>query len=72
MELGTTEGVKQGVAAGLGISILSEHVIRTDLAAGLICVVPLAGMSLERNLYIVRHKDRYLSDAGQVFINLLE
>lgn len=72
MELGTTEGVKQGVAAGLGISILSEHVIRNDLAAGLIAAVPLAGISLERSLYIVRHKDRYLSDAGQAFLDLLE
>ena len=72
MEMGTTEGVKQGIAAGLGISILSEHVIRTDLTAERIAVVPLRGVDLKRTLYIVRHKDRSLSEAGKAFLKLLK
>ncbi len=72
MELGTTEGVKHGVAAGLGVAILSEHVVRADLVSGLIDSVPLEGIDLRRDLYLVRHKDRYLSEAAQAFLNLLE
>jgi len=70
MELGTTEGVKQGVAVNLGISILSEHVVRNELSSGAIVTVPLDGADLERELYLVRRKDRYLSEAAQAFLEL--
>lgn len=72
MEFGTTEGIKQAVAANLGISILSRHVVFKELASGAIKTIPLKGMDLKRNLYLVRRKDRYLSEAAQAFLNLFE
>jgi DNA-binding transcriptional LysR family regulator len=69
LELGTTEGVKQAVAADLGVSILSRHVLACDLSGNAVTTVPLA-MAMERDLFLVRHKDRYLSQAAQAFLSL--
>jgi DNA-binding transcriptional LysR family regulator len=70
MVLGTSEGVMHAVAAGLGVSILSEHMVRKSVAAGVIKAVRLEGIDLKRYLYLVRHKDRYLSEAAQAFLKL--
>jgi DNA-binding transcriptional LysR family regulator len=70
MELGTTEGLKQAVAAGLGMSILASHVLTAELAAGRLAELPLACDGLERELFLVYHKDRYLSQAARAFMAL--
>lgn len=71
MELGTTEGVKQAVTAGLGISILSRHVLERELSSGVVQEVRLAGEWQERELYLVYRRDRYLSEAARAFLALL-
>jgi DNA-binding transcriptional LysR family regulator len=70
MEMGTTEAVKQGVEADLGISIVASHVVSKELASGVIKAIPVAGMELKRDLYLVYHKDKYLSEAARAFIRL--
>ena len=72
MELGTTEGLKQAVAAGLGISILSNHVLAGELASGALLEIPLECDGLKRELFLVYHKDRYLSRAARAFIALFD
>jgi DNA-binding transcriptional LysR family regulator len=71
MELGTTEGVKQAVAAGLGVSILSRHVLDRELSSGAVQEVHLAGEWQERELCVVYRRDRYLSQAARAFLALL-
>ncbi|GFO62069.1 LysR family transcriptional regulator [Geomonas silvestris] len=71
MELGTTEGVKQAVAAGLGISILSRHVLERELATGSVLEIPMVGTWQKRELYLIYRKDRYLSQAARAFLTLL-
>lgn len=71
MEFGNTEAVKKGVLAGLGISILSRHTISTELEAGLIQSVPLEGVRLDRRLYFIHRKEKYLTKAVEAFLNLL-
>ncbi len=71
IELGTSEGVKRAVAANLGIALLSRHLLGHELANGTIKAVPLAGGEPSRDLYLVHHKDRYLSRAAQAFVELL-
>lgn len=72
MELGTTEGLKHAVAAGLGISILSNHVMAGELASGTLLEIPLACEGLKRDLFLVHHKDRDLSETARAFIALFE
>jgi DNA-binding transcriptional LysR family regulator len=68
MEMGTTEGVKKAVEAGLGISIISQHIVQSELAIGTIRSLKLKGADLRRDLYLVYRKDRYLSAAAQEFL----
>lgn len=71
IELGTSEGVKRAVAANMGVALLSRHVLGHELTEGTIVTVALAGGQPTRELYLVHHKDRYLSRAAQVFVELL-
>lgn len=71
VELGTTEAVKKGVMANLGIALLSGHVLAQELAGGELVQVAIADGDLGRDLYLIQHKDRYLSKAAQAFFELL-
>lgn len=71
MELGTTEGVKQAVASGLGVSILSDHALTGEVASGQLLEIPLECEGLTRDMFLVYHKDRYLSRAARAFMGLL-
>lgn len=71
MELGTTEGVKQGVVANIGVAMLSGHVLVGELASGTLKQIPLVGVEQSRSLYLIQHKDRYLSKATQAFVELV-
>jgi DNA-binding transcriptional LysR family regulator len=51
--MGSTEGVKRAVAAGLGVSVLLACAARDELAAGSVVGVPLAGPPLRRRIWAV-------------------
>ena len=57
MALGSTEAVKQAVMAGLGVSIVIESAIRDQADAGLLCALPIAGASVEKELFVVLPDD---------------
>jgi DNA-binding transcriptional LysR family regulator len=63
MELGSTEAVKQAVAAGLGISIVSRFAIQLELALGRLTVLPLADMTIRRQLTRLHLSERPVSRA---------
>lgn len=71
LEMGTTEGVKQAVAANLGIALLSHHVVAGELASGRISEVPMAAGGMNRDFYLLYYRERYLSAAARAFIGLL-
>jgi len=50
-ELGSSEAIKEAIIAGLGVSIISIHAIKRELAAGKLFEVPIAGLKMERNFY---------------------
>ena len=62
-ELGSSEAIKEAILAGLGVSVISIHAIRRELAAGLLFEIPIAGLKMERNFYLIypRHSDFRLS-----------
>lgn len=71
IELGTSEGVKRAVAANMGVALLSRHVLGHELTDGTIKTIPLAGGGPTRDLYLIQHKDCYLSRAARAFVELL-
>ena len=55
--LGSTQAVLSGVEAGLGISFVSALAARRGVHAGTIAIVPVDGLTLERDLYMVYAQD---------------
>ncbi|MFQ5988912.1 MAG: selenium metabolism-associated LysR family transcriptional regulator [Candidatus Methylomirabilales bacterium] len=71
MELGSTEAIKQAVAANLGVSIVSKFAIALEILQSRLAVARLRELDLRRQLYIVHHSGRTLSPAAQEFCSLL-
>jgi DNA-binding transcriptional LysR family regulator len=53
LELGSSAAVRSAVAAGAGPALISELVVATELAAGVLTTVPTTGMDLRRELRAV-------------------
>ncbi|MBX0329557.1 LysR family transcriptional regulator [Oscillochloris sp. ZM17-4] len=72
MELGSTEAVKQAVAAGLGISIVSRYTIQLELAAGRLAVLPLGDLRIRRRLTRAQLADRPASPALEMWLGVAQ
>ena len=71
MELGSSEAIKQAVMAGLGISVLSRHNLRLELAHNYISVLDVKGFPLFYRWYAVHLKGKRLSLASRTFLQFL-
>jgi LysR family transcriptional regulator, low CO2-responsive transcriptional regulator len=71
MELGSGEAIKQGVMAGIGVSVLSMHSLRLEQAAGLLKVLDVEGFPLVRQWYCVYPKGKRLSNTARTFLSFL-
>lgn len=71
MELGSAEAIKQGVMAGLGISVLSRRNIGHELAAGRIAVLDAQGFPIRRRWYAVHLKGKELSLVARTFLDFI-
>ena len=71
LELGSTEAIKQAVAAGLGVSFVSEHTVKLEVAVGLVKILSLTDFELKRPLYLVYVQSKKLSRASKTFLELL-
>lgn len=69
MELGSTEAIKQAVAAGLGVSIVSAAAVVQELALGRLVVPEIAGLQVERTLTLLRVAGRPASRAARAFLD---
>jgi len=65
------ETIKQAVAAGLGLSLISEHAVTYERAGGRLAVIDIRPPVAERPVVATRRRDRLLSPAEQAFLNLL-
>ncbi len=72
MELGSTGAIKQAVAAGLGVSIVSRWAIDLELQVGRLVVLDVAGLPIERQWSIVNLHARRLTAAAAVCRDFLE
>jgi len=63
LELGSIEAIKEGVAAGLGIAVLSRESIALEVANGDLAILDVEGFPLKREWHIVHLKGRRLSKA---------
>lgn len=71
MELGNAEAIKQGVMAGLGISVLSKRNLQLELRNQHITILDVVGFPLVRRWYAVHLRSRKLSLVAQTFLTSL-
>jgi DNA-binding transcriptional LysR family regulator len=60
-EMGSTEAVRQGIKAQIGLSILSRQAVEEDIERGDLWAVQIAGVRLTRPFYLIHRKNRQLS-----------
>ncbi|MFC9969878.1 LysR substrate-binding domain-containing protein [Spirillospora sp. NPDC127200] len=71
-EIWGPETIKQAVAAGLGISLVSEHCVESEVASGRLAVLDVAPAPQPRPIVVAHRRDRLLGPAEQEFIKLLK
>jgi DNA-binding transcriptional LysR family regulator len=67
----TSQGVKEAVASGMGIAILSRWIVRRELEIGEMVELQIKNMKLERDFTIILHKDRSATMAVNVVMKHL-
>ncbi|PHM63686.1 DNA-binding transcriptional regulator YeiE [Xenorhabdus ishibashii] len=63
MELGNSEAIKHAVQYGMGISCLSRRVVQEQLKNGTLSELIIPGLSLNRTLYLIYHRQKHISNA---------
>ncbi|NQD37240.1 LysR family transcriptional regulator [Permianibacter sp. IMCC34836] len=71
MELGSNEAIKQAVAGGLGLGIVSRHALAAADADGLVRL-PVIGFPLQTRWHLVRHRKAYRSVLVDAFMRHLQ
>ena len=66
----STTALVNAVINGLGIAVLPHRMILPALNQGLIVTVAVQNLVFRRNFYIIRHKDKFLTDAAKGFMEL--
>ncbi len=66
-EMATTESIKQGIKAGLGVSIMSSLALVDECKAGSIRTIAIDGLTIRRHFSVIRHTGRALSPLAQRF-----
>ncbi|MCO6412672.1 MAG: LysR family transcriptional regulator [Thiogranum sp.] len=67
MEMSSSEAIKQGVEAGLGLGLLSLHTLEMELALKRLVVLDVSGLPIMRNWYIMHRSGKRLSAVAQQF-----
>lgn len=70
LTLPENEVIKQLVASGVGATLLPPITVQRELQAGTLVPVNLVGLDLNRQMSLVRRKERRLSRAAQAFYTL--
>jgi DNA-binding transcriptional LysR family regulator len=71
MALGSTEAVKNAVAAGLGVAILSRLAVALELRAGALVAIEVSDLAIRRALLVVELRGKSRSPAAARFVELL-
>jgi DNA-binding transcriptional LysR family regulator len=71
MEMGSLEGIKQSVQAGLGLGLVPKGAIEIELRLKKLVTLNIKGTPINRHWYVVMHKGKRLSVAAAAFRSLL-
>ena len=71
LELSNNEAIKRAVEEGIGLSLISEHVVNEEVKEKRLKSIPLADPALKRKFYLIYHREKYLSRPFQLFIQMV-
>jgi len=71
MELGSNEAIKQAVAGGLGLAVLSVHTLALERNIDELAILDVTGFPIRRHWYLVYPKDKQLSVVALAFLEFM-
>jgi DNA-binding transcriptional LysR family regulator len=71
MEVGSNEAIKQMVRVGLGLAMVSETTIQTEVTAGTLIVLPVPELVIVRHFSLLQVAKRPHSASAQAFLTVL-
>ena len=71
LELSSNRAIKRAVEDGIGVALISRKVANEEIRSKRLCAIPLADRTMTRKFYMVHHKDKYLSESLQNFIDMV-
>lgn len=66
-QIGSLDAQREAVLAGLGLALLPQHAVQTELASGLLRQLPVAELPLRRSWCLVNSHGKRQSPAAQAF-----
>ena len=70
LQMASNEAIRVGVAAGMGVAVLSEHVLPPEHPD--LVILPVAGLPIESHWQFIVRRDRRLSHAALGFLRFAE
>ncbi|HGG58557.1 MAG TPA: LysR family transcriptional regulator [Gammaproteobacteria bacterium] len=67
MEMSSSESIKQGVEAGLGLGLLSVHTLEMELALKRLCILDILELPIHRYWYIMHRSGKRLTAVARNF-----
>ncbi|MCL4316102.1 MAG: LysR family transcriptional regulator [Gammaproteobacteria bacterium] len=71
MELGSNEAIKQAIAGGLGVSVLSRHTLALEGERGPLTILDVQHFPIQRHWYLVYPAGKQLSVVARTFCDYL-
>lgn len=65
-----TEAIKNAVIAGQGLAVMSSSMIIKEVYYGTLKVIPIKDVNIKRDICLVYHKDKFISEYIQKFIDV--
>jgi LysR family transcriptional regulator, low CO2-responsive transcriptional regulator len=71
LDLGSNEAIKQAIAGGLGVSVLSLHTLALEGPNSPLAVLDVEGFPIHRHWYVIHPAGKQLSVIAQAFFSYL-
>ena len=71
-EMGSTQAVKQGVAAGIGVSLMSRRAVEDECRSRKLAWLYVQGLEIARDFYLITHRERSRGPLAQAFLEFIE
>jgi LysR family transcriptional regulator, low CO2-responsive transcriptional regulator len=72
LELGSNEAIKQAIAGGLGISVLSRHCLALEGESGPLAILDVEHFPIHRHWYVVYPTGKQLSVVARTFFEYMQ